>query len=289
MLVHVPSYTFVFLNGVTAILAYAKLEGDLFFFTWNMTLMPTMVYLLILNVVYLKQVIAIDDEKVYKESYGIKTNRFQLLDNFFHMVFSLIMLFFVGYLAYFLDAGKAKVSTKPIYLAIALYLIVQGIYSYVSKSIENSTLLPIGGEKENTSLLTSIMTPILNFLGTSFVFCSGGTCSTIYGSTISAISSAFGISISEWLPFLDWLTFLLVLVSVGVLYYAKQDLTYKPFLLSVVAAIVIFSDTFYLQMRYPIYIGNVMMIAAALWNSKLNKASLFGGFKKKKAPAAPKV
>jgi len=198
------------------------------------------------------------------------------------------MLFFVGYMAYFLDAGKLKVSTKPIYLAIALYLITQGIYSYVTKSIENSTLLPIGGEKENTSLLTSIMSPILNFLGTSFVFCSGGTCNTIYGSTISAISSAFGISISEWIPFLDWLTFLLVLVSVGVLYYAKQELTYKPFLLSVVAAIIIFADTFYLQMRYPIYLGNVLMIAAALWNSKLNKASLFG-FKKKKPAATPKV
>jgi len=286
MLVHVPSYTFVAFNAVTAILAYSKVEGDLFFFTWNMTLTPTMVYLLILSILYLKQVIWLD-EKTYKESYSIKTNRFQLLDNFFHLVFSLVMLFFVGYAAHFLDAGVKKVSTKPMFAALALYMVVQGVYSYVSKRLENSTILPVTNEKETSSLATAIMTPILNFLGTSFVFCQGGTCSTIYGSTISAIGSAFGISVSEWLPFLDWLTFLLVLVSVGVLYYAKQELTYKPFLLSVFAATIIFADTFVLQMRYPIYLGNVLMIAAALWNSKLNKAGLFA--KKKKAPVTPKV
>jgi len=286
MLIHVPSYTFFLLNAGTIVLAYAKLEGDLFFFTWMMTLAPTLLYLFLMCLKYLKDVTIID-EAMYKEVYGVKTNRFQLLDNFFHLVLSLLMLFFVGYSAHFLDAGKALVSRKPMYIAVTLYLATQLAYTIVSNRLEKEGL-PITNEKKDTSLFMSIMSPILNFLGSSFVLCSGGTCSSIYGSTISAIFSAFGISISEWMPFLDWFTFLLVIVSVVVLYYAKKSLTYKPFLLSCVAAILIFADTLYFQMRYPIYVGNVLMITAAIWNSRLNKAG-FMFFGKKKKAAVPIV
>ena len=286
MIVHIPSYSFFFLNALTVILVYAKLEGDLFFFTWQMSFMPTFLYFIILSLKYLKKVIILD-EGTYKESYSLKTNRFQLLDHFFHLVLTLLMLFITFYAAHILDnyESGAKVSKKPLYVSIALYLIVQFAYTYSSKSMENESILPLSQDKKQTSLYTTIMTPVLNFLGTSFMFCQGGTCSTIYGSTISAIFSAFGISISEWLPVLDWLTFLLVLVSVGVLYYAKKSFTYKPFLISCVAAVIIFSDQLYFQRRWPVYIANVLMIGAALWNSKLNKAGFFSGLRKKKAKA----
>jgi len=180
----------------------------------------------------------------------------------------------VSYAAYALDLEDVKVPTKPIYMAIALYIAVQLVYSIVSKNMENDPLLPTTNNKKDTPILTTIMSPILNFLGSSFMLCGGGQCSGIYGSTISAIGSAFGVSVAEWLPFLDYFTLLLVLVSVMVLYYAKKDLMYKPFLISVFAGILIFADTLYFQMRYPIYVGNVLMIAGALWNSKLNKANL---------------
>jgi len=284
MLVHIPSYSFFFLNALTVILTYSKLEGDLFFFTWQMSFVPTFLYLIILSLKYLKRIIILD-EGTYKESYSLKTNRFQLLDHFFHLVLTLTMLFIMFYASYILDnsdLGKT-VTKKPLYVSIALYLIVQFAYTHSSKSLEKESLLPMSQEKKHTSLYTTVMSPILNFLGTSFMFCQGGTCSSIYGSTISAIFSAFGISISEWLPVLDWLTFLLVLVSVGVLYYAKKSLTYKPFLISVVAAVIIFSDQLFFQKRWPVYIANVLMIGAALWNSKLNKAGFFFGGKKKKA------
>jgi len=283
MLVHLPSYPFVLLNGLTCILAYAKVEGELFFFTWQMTLAPTFLYLLIQTLTYLKKVVILD-EATYKEVYSIKINRFQLLDSFFHLVLTLLMFFKAVYIAYMLDVEDEPVSSKPLFASVALYMMVHFGYTYLSKSFDKDP--SVGqGEKKDSSLFTSIMSPILNFLGSSFVLCGGGTCSTIYGSTISAIFSAFGISVSEWLPFLDWLTFLLVLVSVGVLYYAKKDLTYKPFLLSCVAATIIFADQLFLQMRWPIYIGNVMMVTAALWNSRLNKAGfMFGGKKKKTTP-----
>lgn len=286
MLVHLPSYPFVLLNGLTCVLAYAKVEGELFFFTWQMTLAPTFLYLIIQTLIYLKKVIVMD-ESTYKEVYSIKINRFQLLDSFFHLVLTLLLLFKAFYIAYMLDVEEEPVSSKPLFAAVFLYMIVNFAYTYSAKSFDKDSSV---AEKKDGSLFTSVMSPILNFLGSSFVLCGGGTCSTIYGSTISAIFSAFGISISEWLPFLDWLTFLLVLVSVGVLYYAKKDLSYKPFLLSCVAAIIIFSDQLFLQMRWPIYIGNVMMVTAALWNSRLNKGKfMFGGGFKKKTTAKPPV
>jgi len=283
MLVHLPSYPFVLLNGLTCILVYAKVEGELFFFTWQMSLAPTFLYLAIQVLSYLKKVI-IMDEATYKEVYSVKINRFQLLDSFFHLILTLLILFKAIYIAYMLDMEDEKVSSKPLFASAALYMMVHFAYTYLSKSFDKEATSP---SEKDSSLFTAVVSPILNFLGSSFVLCGGGTCSTIYGSTISAIFSAFGISISEWLPFLDWLTFLLVLVSVGVLYYAKKDFTYKPFLLSVVAATIIFADQLFLQMRWPIYIGNVMMVTAALWNSRLNKAGFMFGGKKKKAAVKP--
>jgi len=275
MIIHSPSYTFFFLNGASLVLTYCKLEGDLFFFTWKMTLAPTILYLIILSLQYLQKVVVMD-ETTYKESFSLKINRFQLLDNFFHFLFSLLMLFVVGYTTYAIDLELPEIKTKPIYISAALYLTLQLIYTYSSKSLEQGSFLPMSNKDKEASLFTSFMSPILNFLGGSFMLCGGGSCSSIYGSTISAIFSAFGISISEWLPFLDWLTLLLVIVSVVVLYYAKKSITYKPFLLSCVAALLIFADSLYFQIRYPIYVGNVLMIVSALWNSRLNKASMFG-------------
>jgi hypothetical protein len=280
MILHAPSYTFFLLNSITVVLTYAKLEGDLFFFNWKMVLSPTLLYLFVLTLQYFKRLIIIDQEN-YDVNSSLKLNRFKLLDHFFHFVLSLLMLFFVGYIAYSQDLNNSNVSKKPLYITVALYLIIQFIYSYVSKSMDNESYLPMNNEKKNASVLTSIMTPILNFLSSSFVFCSGGQCSTIYGSTISAIFGAFGISVSEWLPILDWLTLLLVIVSVVVLYYAKKSLTYKPFILGCVAAVLIFAATAFPQIRYLVYVGNVFMIVAAIWNSRLNKAGF--GFGKKKA------
>lgn len=278
MIIHTPSYSFFILNGASLVLCYCKLEGDLFFFTWKMTLAPTLLYLIILSLRYLKKVVVMDED-VYKESYSVKVNHFQLIDNFFHFIFSLLMLFFVAYGTYVADRDN-EVKTKPFFIAGALYFAVHFAYTYTSKKIDQESHLPVTSKTKDTSMVTAILSPILNFLGSSFMLCTGGTCTSIYGSTVSAIFSAFGISISEWLPFLDWFTLVLVIVSVGVLYYAKKDFTYKPFLISAVAAVIIFADTLVFQKRYPIYVANVMMIGAAIWNSRLNKAGFMFGKKK---------
>jgi len=262
-------------------LAYAKFEGDLFFFNWLMTFSPTLLYLALQMLRYLKRIIIIDEETI-KDAHGITAKRFSLMDNLFHFILSLLMLCFVFYAIYRRDQMALNLSAGPLYVMGALYLFVQVFYTYSAKAAQNALLLPLAKdeEKKRSPLLTSILTPLFNFLGASFAVCGGGTCSSIYGSTISAIFSAFGISISEWMPYLDGVTVILVLVSVYVLYYAKKSFTYKPFILGTAAAVIILITQFFFTTRYPIYVGNVMMIAAALWNSKLNKAKMTGLFGK---------
>lgn len=274
MIIHAPSYSFFLLNLITLILCYAKFEGDLFFFNMTMTFSPSLAFLLLQTLRYLKRVIIIDEERV-KDRIAAALDQMELLDNLFHFILSLFLTCFCCYFIHRYDHTEKNLPTSPLYILALLYLITQVIYSHVTKSKREEMLLPMSENKDkNVSLMTSLLTPVFNFLGGSFMICTGGTCSTIYGSTISAIGSAFGISISEWLPYLDGVTIILVFVSVYILYYAKKSFVYKPFLLGFAGAVCIVPTSLFTDLRYPIYLGNVLMITAAVWNSKLNKATM---------------
>jgi len=240
-----------------------------------MTFSPTLLYLSLQMLRYLKRIIILDEESI-KDVHGIVAKRFSLMDNLFHFILSLLMLCFAFYAIYRRDQMALNLSAKPLYVMGAMYLFVQVLYTYSANAAQTALLLPMttNEEQKRSPLVTSLLTPVFNFLGTSFAVCSGGSCSSIYGSTISAIFSAFGISISEWMPYLDGVTVILVLVSVYVLYYAKKSLTYKPFIIGTIAAVMILVTQFFLTTRYPIYVGNVLMITAAIWNSRLNKAKI---------------
>jgi len=241
-----------------------------------MTFSPTLLYLAIQMFVYLKRVIWIDEESITDDK-SIELNRFKLMDNLFHFILSLLLFCFGTYVLYREDHPNYQLSKRPIYILATFYLFVQFLYTYFANSVKNQTVLPLSAQdSKNTSIITTMLTPVFNFLGGSFVICSGGACNSIYGSTISAIFGAFGISISEWLPYLDGVTLILVFISVYVLYYAKKSLTYKPFILGCIGAVLIVISTLFLETRYPIYAGNVCLIGAAIWNSRLNKAKLFG-------------
>jgi hypothetical protein len=283
MIIHAPSYSFFLLNIVTLILCYAKFEGDLFFFNMTMTFSPTLLFLVLQTVRYLKRVIMMDEETV-KDKFAASLNEMELIDNLFHFIMSLFITCFCIYFIHRYDYSEKNLPKAPLYILVLSYLLSQVVYSFISKSKKNELLLPMSDQhnKQESSLMTIILTPIFNFLSSTIPICAGGTCSTIYGSTISAIGSAFGISISEWLPYLDGVTLILVFVSVYILYYAKQSFTYPPFLLGLVGAILIVPTSLFTSMRIPIYLGNVLMIAAAIWNSRLNKASMMGLFGKGK-------
>lgn len=59
------------------------------------------------------------------------------------------------------------------------------------------------------------------------------------------------------------------------LYSAKKSWTYKPFLLGFASSIILITSNIFKMSFYFTLIGNIGFIGSAIWNSKLNKASLF--------------
>jgi len=198
-----------------------------------------------------------------------------------HLLQNMILFATLIVIAEILEEPHEKRSIFPLLIMGAVQMIFHLAYTYLYTQMQKTPITPpvtknttdVNTEdaKSGVSFLTTLMTPVFNFLGSSVAICSGGTCTAMYGSTLSAIFGAFGITITEWLPYLDGLTGLLVFVSVYVLWSAKRDYKYKPFLLGVVGAVLIISYLVTSQYKIMLYIGNVMMVVAALWNIKLNR------------------
>jgi len=107
-------------------------------------------------------------------------------------------------------------------------------------------------------------------MGNTMVICSGGQCNSIYISTISAFFSAFGVPIFEYIHYFNFLAFFFMAFSLLSLYSVKKSVIYGPFIASSIGALCIIIDMGIYDLDYLTYFGNVVMIASAIWNSKLN-------------------
>lgn len=115
-------------------------------------------------------------------------------------------------------------------------------------------------------------------------FCANGQCFTIYSNTISSNMAAFGVSVTGVNTYLIPICCCLLLYSIWSVYTTKRELTYKPFLLTVVGAILIILDNFVigdkLQLHnIPSWTGNIMLIVGVIWSSKdsaKEQSSAFG-------------
>lgn len=101
--------------------------------------------------------------------------------------------------------------------------------------------------------------------------CAGGVCNSLYVSTISAFFSAFGVPIFEYMHYFNFLVYIFMAVSLFSLYAVKNSWKYPPFLVSLIGAIMIIVDMQLFDLNYLTYVGNVMLIGSAIWNSRLNK------------------
>ena len=275
------SYTVPILNLITLVLLYSKVEGELFFWSWTATLSPTLLSLLVIAGKSLYALIAFDPSKVMesKEYTHVKLYFIKSLFNIIFSIFGFAIVYVYGALK---DNVNSQITNSHLFALLAALMLVYLIYSFWVDTEANRLMLPAAVQDQHSSLknritacFSAMIAPIVNFLGASMVICSGGGCTTIYGSTISAIFGAFGVSATEWLPFLDWLTGILVLVSVYVIYTAKHSFTYLPFILSSIAGVLILTSMLFLTTRYFIYIGNVLMITSAYLNYKMNVPNLF--------------
>ena len=117
-------------------------------------------------------------------------------------------------------------------------------------------------------------------LGTALPVCSGGACSSVYVSAITSFFSAFGISITTWLPYIKYSTFGLILFSLLSLYSGLiiiilkimliaggKRLKYPPLLLGFGGSIAVGYHIIFDPNSFTyIVLGNVAIIAAAIWN-----------------------
>ena len=120
---------------------------------------------------------------------------------------------------------------------------------------------------------SSVIAPILNYFSSMMIVCnaSAGTCTQIYMSTITSIFGAFGVTISDFSDYLFPVTVVLLLVSLFSLYINKRRIMHPPFLLGVFSTVIIIVSHFIESLWLFLYIGNVLMIVAAVWNARMNK------------------
>jgi len=275
------SYLTPLLNLITLVLLYSKVEGELFFWSWTGTLTPTLFSLILIAGRNLFALVAFDPNEMtgIKEYSSIKLHFIKSLFNIIFSIFAFVTVYVIGALK---DKVSPQLTNSHAFALVGMSLFTYILYSAWTDSEANRLMMPAAMQEEHssgknrlTACFSAIFAPCVNFLGASMVICSGGACTSIYGSTASAIFGAFGVSVSEWLPFLDWLTGLLVLVSVYVIYTAKRSFKYLPFVLSAVAAVLIIFNMLFLTPRYLIYAGNVLMILAAYLNYRMNAPNLF--------------
>ena len=74
--------------------------------------------------------------------------------------------------------------------------------------------------------------------------CAGGSCSSLYMSTITTFASAFGIPLFEYLHYFNFIVFFLIGFQLLSLYSAKKSFKYAPFLLALTGSILILLDMF---------------------------------------------
>lgn len=72
---------------------------------------------------------------------------------------------------------------------------------------------------------------------------------------------------------MNYLCLILLAFSLLSLYSVKESIIYAPFLITLIGSCLIINDMFFYKLPYAIWVGNVMIIGSAFWNSKLNKFS----------------
>lgn len=80
---------------------------------------------------------------------------------------------------------------------------------------------------------------ILNLLGGTYIICAGGACNSVYISTLSLFFSSLGISLVDWIPILNGLGFVFILIALFSLYSAKRSVCYPPFIVGSIASLFI--------------------------------------------------
>lgn len=155
--------------------------------------------------------------------------------------------------------------------ALQVSLLIQMIKNY---SLRKQIAEAKGDASGSGFLGATGLTTVFNALTqTTTTLCANGQCFTIYSNTISSNLAAFGVSVTGINTYLIPLCCCLLTYSIWSVYKTKRSLTYKPFIMSVVGAVLIVVDNFILGdtlklHNIPSWIGNGLLIGAALWSGR---------------------
>ena len=124
---------------------------------------------------------------------------------------------------------------------------------------------------------------LFNLLGATTMVCAGGACNSIYISSITLFFSSIGISLTDWLPFLNGLGFIFIIIALLSLYSAKKSVLYPPFYLACGFSLVILLDILGLVHHIALLVSaNLGMVGCSCYNLKHNMAPVSFRRKKKK-------
>jgi hypothetical protein len=135
----------------------------------------------------------------------------------------------------------------------------------------------------NSAFITSLITPLMTYLSNLTIICSAnsGVCTQFYLSTLTSILGAFGITVSNLSEYLFPITIIMLIISNVSLYIKRRQLLHPPFMLGVFSTfLIVLSKLYEDKVWYLLYLGNILMLVAAIWNMKINK--FFGLPKKSK-------
>lgn len=297
-----PSYSVILLNTLTLVFLYLKVEVGSFESGFKAACIPTFTFFLYQIYANFKAILLID---VRKESEAKMKNPLlfivRCLYNVLESLLCFICLFVITDIA---ETEEDQRSFTPLFLIIQIQLLVHFAFTIVHRKLEGkhvaylpvskasesvgleinslSGKAPAGASSGGLSFISTLAGSFTGLLTATTTICAGGACTPIYGSTIGAILGAFGITLTEWLPYLDGVTGIFVVISLYIMWSAKKEWLYKPFLLSAAAAVLIIFHLITQEHKFLMYLGNAMMIGGAVWNVKLNRVR-FGKKAKKQS------
>jgi len=262
-------------------LFYNKLI-DNFMTKWQVCFFPTYIFITLnfLKVFYR----IIKQEQEENEHHAFIYVRVRNLDNiliasnFFFLILYAEAFLVIFYFCEFMDYKKDEYLFYSVYSLLAIltthvmYCLVRLLPMFKLDSHNNYSDNNEQGST-TTAFVGSLMAPILTYFSNMMIVCnaSAGTCTQIYMSTITSIFGAFGVTISDFSDYLFPVTVVLLLVSLFSLYINKRKILHPPFLLGVFSTFIIILSHFVETLWILLYVGNILMIVAAIWNARLNK------------------
>eukprot|EP01016_Furgasonia_blochmanni_P055744 TRINITY_DN9377_c0_g1_i3.p1 TRINITY_DN9377_c0_g1~~TRINITY_DN9377_c0_g1_i3.p1 ORF type:complete len:292 (-),score=88.81 TRINITY_DN9377_c0_g1_i3:301-1176(-) len=269
-----------FICFLTLLMIYFKLEKSLDV-SWWICFIPSYLFLLIRSI---KCVYYMLREHVDKDLHVLK-EKIYLLSHFLSLLIYICAIVVLYLFGEYLDAEESGDDAPRdqlflfSFLGASLYLVYGWYMDNLNQELQTGKSVSMlscitHGFMFMGSGVNSLLNLFLAFLSSSFFVCTGGACNSMYISTLSSFFGAVGVSVVDWLPYLDGLTVLMIGISLFSLYAVNRSWTYKPFAIGLIGSLMIVTNMIFFKPKYLLYGGNVMLVTAAIWNSKLSQATI---------------